>query len=98
MGPRQVTANRTRLRQGGVSEAQADKGLRLIDKALADGPALRKDLKEKLESAGIPVAGQAMVHILYLASIRGLVVKRADGWWGAGVRAGSGLAWRKGRA
>ena len=74
-GPRQVTANRTRLRQEGVSEAQAEKGVQLIGKTLADGPALRNDLKAILESAGIPVAGQAMVHILYLASIRGLIVR-----------------------
>ena len=74
-GPRQVTANRTRLRQEGVSEAQAEKGVQLIGKTLADGPALRNDLKAILESAGIPVAGQAMVHILYLASILGLIVR-----------------------
>lgn len=74
-GPRQATSNRTRLRQEGVAEAQAEKGVKLIVKALQDGPAVRNDLKEILESAGVPVAGQAMVHILYLASIRGLVVR-----------------------
>lgn len=74
-GSRQATSNRTRLRQEGVSEAQAEKGVKLIGKALEDGPAVRKDLKEVLESAGLPVAGQAMVHFLYLASIRGLIVR-----------------------
>lgn len=73
--PRQATANRTRLRQEGVSEEQAERGVGLIVKRLADGPATRNELRDLLEAKGIPVAGQAMVHLLYLASIRGLIVR-----------------------
>ena len=74
-GSRGATSNQTRLRQEGVSEAQAEKAVKMIVRTLADGPAPRPVLRQKLESAGIPVAGQAMVHILYLASIRSLIVR-----------------------
>ncbi len=74
-GPRMKTSNQTRLRQEGVSEAQAEKAVKLIVKALADGPVTRPVLRDRLKAAGIPVEGQAMVHILYLASIRSLIVR-----------------------
>ena len=74
-GPRAATSNRTRLRQEGVSEAQAEQAVKMLVRVLDAGPAPRPVLREKLEAAGIPVGGQAMVHILYLASIRSLIVR-----------------------
>lgn len=73
--PRLLTSNRTRLKQEGVSAEQADRGVELIRKRLADGPATRAEIKAVLESAGIPVAGQALVHIIYLASLEGHLLR-----------------------
>lgn len=69
------TSNRTRLHQEGVSAAQAERGAGIIVRLLADGPAGRNQIRERLQAAGIPVAGQALPHILYFASIQGLIVR-----------------------
>ena len=41
----------------------------------ADGPLTRSQLRERVAAAGVRTEGQALVHILLLASIRGLVVR-----------------------
>ena len=41
----------------------------------ADGPLTRSQLRERIAAAGVRTEGQAMVHILALASIRGLIVR-----------------------
>jgi hypothetical protein len=65
-----------RLRQEGVSAAAAGRGVRAIERALAEhGPLARERLRELLAAAGIRVAGQALVHQLALASLRGLIVR-----------------------
>lgn len=65
-----------RLRQEGVSEADAERGLETIERALGeDGPLSRHQLRERLEAAGVPTAGQALIHLLFLAAVRGLVVR-----------------------
>jgi hypothetical protein len=47
-----------------------------IERALAEaGPLPRAALRERLEAAGVPVAGQAFVHVVFLAALRGLVVR-----------------------
>ncbi len=73
--PQLATSNATRLRQEGVSAVQADKALPLITKLLKDGPATRAEIKDHLERKGIPVAGQAIVHLLLKASLAGLIVR-----------------------
>jgi hypothetical protein len=73
--PRLRAGNRRRLGQLGVSEAQADRAVELIARAIADsGPLGRAALSEVLAAAGIPVAGQAIVHLLARAAIAGAVV------------------------
>jgi len=65
-----------RLRQEGVSEADAERALKTIERALAgEGPLTRAQLRERLESAGVPTEGQALIHLLFLAAVRGLVVR-----------------------
>jgi hypothetical protein len=65
-----------RLRQEGVSEAEAERALEVIGKALADeGPLTRVELRERLDSADVRTEGQAMIHLLFLAAVRGLVVR-----------------------
>jgi hypothetical protein len=70
------TTCRTRLRQEGVSENQAERGVETITRALADeGPLTRAQLRERLDSADVPTAGQALVHVLFLASLQGICIR-----------------------
>jgi hypothetical protein len=74
--PQLFTANASRLAQEGVSPAAAERGVAAIERALAgEGPLTRLQLRERLEAAGVPTAGQALVHVLMLATLRGLSVR-----------------------
>jgi hypothetical protein len=73
--PQLATANATRLRQEGVSSAQADKALPVIQRLLSAGPATRSEIRDALERKGIPVAGQAIVHLLLKATLAGICVR-----------------------
>ena len=73
--PQVGTANLRRLSQEGVPPDDADKAVEIIEKALADGPLTRPQLREHVAAAGIRTEGQAMVHVLFLATLRGLVVR-----------------------
>ena len=70
------TANARRLGQEGVSPDQAARGVRLIERALADeGPLSRRQLAERLAAAGVPTGGQALAHMLFAACLDGLAVR-----------------------
>jgi hypothetical protein len=70
------TSCRTRLRQTGVGEKAAERGVATVAKALADeGPLTRAQLRERLDSADVPTAGQALVHVLFYASLQGVCVR-----------------------
>jgi hypothetical protein len=70
------TSCRTRLRQTGVGEKQAERGVKTVAQALADeGPLTRGRLRERLDSADVPTAGQALVHVLFYASLQGVCVR-----------------------
>jgi hypothetical protein len=74
--PPLLTSNSRRLRQEGVSEDAAEKGVGVVEKALvAEGPLTRPQLRERLDAAGVPTAGQALVHLLFLATLRGIAVR-----------------------
>jgi Winged helix DNA-binding domain len=74
--PPLATSNTRRLRQEGVSADAAEKGVRTIEKALAEeGPLTRPQLRERLDAAGVPTAGQALVHLFFLATLRGIAVR-----------------------
>jgi hypothetical protein len=54
------TACQTRLRQTGVGEAAAERGVATVARSLADeGPLTRTQLKERLDSADVPTADLA---------------------------------------
>ncbi len=75
-GPRLDTAVRRRLAQEGVSESQAAQGVELVADAVRSlGPLTRDQLRERLDAAGVPTAGQALVHVLGLASVEGHLVR-----------------------
>ena len=74
--PRLHTSNARRLSQEGVSPEAAERGVAVIEQSLADeGPLDRDRLRERVAAAGVRTQGQAFVHLLALASIRGLIVR-----------------------
>lgn len=73
--PQQATSNARRLRQEGVSSEAAERGVDAVVRALADGPRTRAQLRDVVASVGVPVAGQALVHVLLLATLRGHLVR-----------------------
>jgi hypothetical protein len=74
--PPLITANARRLAQEGVDSSAAERGVRAIERSLADeGPLTRGRLRERIAAAGVPTEGQALVHLLMLATLRGLSVR-----------------------
>jgi hypothetical protein len=74
--PQLRSANERRLAQEGVSPAAAKRGLRAIVEALGgEGPMTRAQLRAVLDSAGVPTARQALVHLLFRATLDGLIVR-----------------------
>jgi hypothetical protein len=65
-----------RLEQEGVPADQPDKAVRLIGRMLGrEGPLTRLQIAERLRSKGIHTKGQALVHLLWLASARGVICR-----------------------
>jgi hypothetical protein len=73
--PRHLTGVLKRLSQMEVSADQADRGVEVICSALAGGPLTRLQLRDRLDRAGVRTEGQALVHLLALASLRGSCVR-----------------------
>jgi hypothetical protein len=74
--PPHLTATMRRLAQEGVSPEAAERGVAVMEKALGEsGPLTREQLQPRIEAAGIRTGGQALIHILALACLRGLAVR-----------------------
>jgi hypothetical protein len=74
--PPLLTSGARRLKQEGVSPAAAERAVATIERALADeGPLTRLQLRERLEAADVPTDGQAMIHLLFLTTLRGIAVR-----------------------
>jgi hypothetical protein len=74
--PPLLTGNARRLGQEGVDPDAAERGVRTVERSLADeGPLTRTQLRDRIDAAGVRTKGQALVHVLMLASLRGLVVR-----------------------
>ncbi len=73
--PTSRTANARRLVQEGLSIEAADRGTAVIVRALDGGPLSRRDLRQRLDEAGVRTAGQAFVHLLIRASLDGRIVR-----------------------
>src|SRR5947209_2070119 len=74
--PQLRRGNERRLEQEGVSPAAAERGEAAIVRALGEnGPLTRPQLRGVVERAGVPTAGQALVHILLRATLDGLVFR-----------------------
>ena len=74
--PQLATTNRRRLHQEGVSDTEAERGVDIVVDAVGThGPQTRAELRRRLETAGIPTAEQAFIHVLFAASLRGDIVR-----------------------
>jgi Winged helix DNA-binding domain len=74
--PTQRTSNLRRLQQCGYPPDRARSAAELVVRLLdAEGPLTRAAIGERLETAGYATAGQALVHILFLASYDGRIVR-----------------------
>jgi hypothetical protein len=74
--PPLFTSATRRLSQEGVPAEAAERGVATIERALAgEGPLNRLQLRERLETAGVPTEGQALIHLLFLATLRGIAVR-----------------------
>jgi len=72
--PPLLTSCARRLRH--IGEAEAERGLAAIERALADeGPLTKAQLGERVAAAGVRTEDQTTLHLLFLASVRGLVVR-----------------------
>jgi hypothetical protein len=74
--PPLFTGNARRLAQEGVTPHAAERGIAAIKRALSDaGPLTRKQLSQRIATAGVPTEGQALVHLLMEACLRGIAVR-----------------------
>jgi hypothetical protein len=74
--PAVISVNARRLQQEGVSTTAAERGVVIITRSLEnEGPLTRKQIGAHLRAGRVRVEGQALVHLLLLASHRGLIVR-----------------------
>jgi hypothetical protein len=74
--PTHFASCRRRLQQEGVSEIAAERAMVTIEKLLAEeGPLDGKDLRARLEGAGVRTEGQAFIHLMFLAAAHGILVR-----------------------
>jgi hypothetical protein len=74
--PPLMTSNARRLRQEGISPDVGERAVKTIERVLADeGPLTRLQLRGRLDRAGVPTQGQALIHLLFLSALRGIAVR-----------------------
>jgi hypothetical protein len=74
--PPLLTANARRLAEEGVDPDEADRAVKVVERALAEeGPLTRSRLRDRIAAIGVRTEGQALVHILGLATLRGIAVR-----------------------
>jgi hypothetical protein len=70
------TSSERRLAQEGVPPSDVERGIETIERSLADEGPLKSDaLRERIAATGVRAEGQALYHLLFQASLRGLVVR-----------------------
>ncbi len=74
--PPLLTSSVRRLKQEGISPDVTERAVGTIERALAaDGPLTRVQLKERLDAAGVSTEGQALIHLLFLVTLRGIAIR-----------------------
>jgi Winged helix DNA-binding domain len=70
------TGSERRLAQEGVPPRDAERGVAAIVKALTEeGPLTSDSLRERVVRTGVRADGQALYHVLFKASVDGLIVR-----------------------
>jgi Winged helix DNA-binding domain len=73
--PTRFATSRRRLGQEGVAPDDAERAVKIVERALADaGPLTRPELAERIGAEGVRTEGQATPHLLALAALRGIAV------------------------
>ena len=74
--PPLITSSAYRLTREGLTEADGERAMKTIERALtAEGPLTRAQLRERLDGAGVRTEGQALIHLLFMAALRGIAVR-----------------------
>lgn len=74
--PQLAATSALRLAQEGVTPGLADRGVGVVLDELAEhGPRTRGELRAALAAAGVPVGGQALVHVLLAATLRHRLIR-----------------------
>ncbi len=74
--PPLFVGNARRLAEEGLTPGAADRAVSVIERSLGtDGPLTRNQLRDRIAAAGIRTEGQALVHLLMLACLRGIAVR-----------------------
>jgi Winged helix DNA-binding domain len=70
------TSSARRLAQEGLPPNDVERGIATIEHSLTDeGPLTSDALRERIGATGVRAQGQALYHLLFQASLRGLVVR-----------------------
>jgi len=78
-GPPAIRGTHSRYKQLGLTEEVRERALEAIEDILSGDNALtRAQLAQALEARGIPVAGQAIHHLVRFAALRGLICLGAE--------------------
>jgi Winged helix DNA-binding domain len=76
MTPPLFKPNSRRLTEEGVTPSEADRAVKVIERSLAEqGPLTRRQLGERIAPTGVRTEGQALLHCLMLACLRGHAVR-----------------------
>jgi Winged helix DNA-binding domain len=74
--PQTLRRNVRRLGELGIGGGAADRGVAAIERSLGtDGPLSREQLRERMASAGVDTTGQATIHLIEHAGLRGVAVR-----------------------
>jgi|SRR5271157_82492 len=74
VGPAFLAGDRKRSLQLGLDEETAARGVRLLAELLSDrGPQTRQEIALQLGAQGIPMQGQASIHLIARAASQGLI-------------------------
>lgn len=73
LGPSALAGYRRRRAQLGLDDATFDAAQRALLHQLAHGPQTRAELRAALGAQGLPVDGQAIVHLIMAVAMRGLI-------------------------
>jgi hypothetical protein len=76
---RRIANAHRRLRQEGVTGSQPEKAVQSIERMLwREGPLLRSEIAERLQSQGTRTEGQAIAHLVWLAAAEGTICYGPD--------------------